>query len=118
VQAPHTDQRARGQQVASIPVHSLRMQGVVAKQDVVFGGNGEVLTISHDTLAPSAYEAGILLALRATRSARGVSVGLDRLIDLDGSRERAAKAADAAAATSGPVDDGSPSGQAATVTSA
>jgi 4-hydroxy-tetrahydrodipicolinate reductase len=117
VQAPHTDQRARGQQVASIPVHSLRMQGVVAKQDVVFGGNGEVLTISHDTLAPSAYEAGILLALRATRSARGVSVGLDRLIDLDGSRERSAKAADAPA-TTGPVDDGGPSGQAATVTSA
>ena len=115
VQAPHTDQRARGQQVASIPVHSLRMQGVVAKQDVVFGGNGEVLTISHDTLAPSAYEAGILLALRATRTARGVSVGLDRLIDLDGSRERAARAA--AASTTGPVDDGGPSGQAATVTS-
>ncbi|OUE28022.1 4-hydroxy-tetrahydrodipicolinate reductase [Clavibacter michiganensis] len=116
VQAPHTDQRARGQQVSSIPVHSLRMQGVVAKQDVVFGGNGEVLTISHDTLAPSAYEAGILLALRATRSARGVSVGLDRLIDLDGSRERAARAADAPS-TTGPVDDGGPSGQAATVTS-
>jgi 4-hydroxy-tetrahydrodipicolinate reductase len=111
VQAPHTDQRARGQQVASIPVHSLRMQGVV------FGGNGEVLTISHDTLAPSAYEAGILLALRATRSARGVIVGLDRLIDLDGSRERAAQASDAQA-TTGPVDDGGPSGQAATVTSA
>lgn len=83
VAAPHTDQRARGQQVASIPVHSLRMQGVVAKQDVVFGGSGEVLTISHDTLAPSAYEAGILLALRAARTARGVTVGLENLIDLN-----------------------------------
>lgn len=82
VSAPHIDQRARGQQVSSIPIHSLRMQGVVAKQDVIFGGNGEVLTISHDTLAPSAYEAGILLALRATTSARGVIVGLDKLIDL------------------------------------
>ncbi len=83
----------------------------------MFGGNGEVLTISHDTLAPSAYEAGILLALRATRTARGVVVGLDRLIDLDGSRERAAQAA-AGDAPSGPVDDGGPSGQAATVTRA
>ena len=82
VVAPHVDQRARGQQVSSIPIHSLRMQGVVAKQDVIFGGNGEVLTISHDTLAPSAYEAGILLALRAVRTARGVTVGLDKLIDL------------------------------------
>jgi 4-hydroxy-tetrahydrodipicolinate reductase len=82
VAAPHVDQRARGQQVSSIPIHSLRMQGVIAKQDVVFGGNGEVLTISHETLAPSAYEAGILLALRAATSARGVVVGLDKLIDL------------------------------------
>ncbi len=82
VAAPHVDQRARGQQVSSIPIHSLRMQGVVAKQDVIFGGNGEVLTISHETLAPNAYEAGILLALRAARSVRGVVVGLDKLIDL------------------------------------
>lgn len=82
VAAPHVDQRARGQQVSSIPIHSLRMQGVVAKQDVIFGGNGEVLTISHETLAPNAYEAGILLALRAAKSARGVVVGLDKLIDL------------------------------------
>ncbi|CAN5502061.1 4-hydroxy-tetrahydrodipicolinate reductase [soil metagenome] len=82
VAAPHVDQRARGQQVSSIPVHSLRLQGVVARQDVIFGGNGEVLTISHDTLSPTAYEAGILLALAATRSAQGVVVGLDKLIDL------------------------------------
>lgn len=82
VTAPHVDQRARGQQVASIPIHSLRLQGVVAKQDVFFGGTGELLTISHETLAPSAYEAGIRIALRATAGARGVVVGLDRLIDL------------------------------------
>jgi 4-hydroxy-tetrahydrodipicolinate reductase len=82
VSAPHVDQRARGQQVSSIPIHSLRLQGVVAKQDVIFGGTGEVLTISHETLAPTAYEAGILLALRAARTVRGVVVGLDKLIDL------------------------------------
>jgi 4-hydroxy-tetrahydrodipicolinate reductase len=79
--APHSDQRARGQQVSSVPIHSLRMQGIVAKQDVVFGGNGEILTVSHETLSPSAYEKGILLALRAAASARGVTVGLDKLID-------------------------------------
>jgi 4-hydroxy-tetrahydrodipicolinate reductase len=82
VVAPHVDQLARGQQVSSIPIHSLRMQGIVARQDVIFGGKGEVLTLSHDTLAPTAYEAGILLALRASRSARGLVVGLDKLIDL------------------------------------
>ncbi len=47
VQAPHADQRARGQLVAGVPVHSLRMEGVVAKQDVIFGGNGETVTTSN-----------------------------------------------------------------------
>jgi 4-hydroxy-tetrahydrodipicolinate reductase len=82
VEAPHTDQRARGQQVASVPVHSLRMRGVVAKQEVRFGGTGETLTICHDTTDSSAYRAGILLALRAAADATGLTVGLDRLVDL------------------------------------
>jgi len=84
VVAPHTDQRARGQQVWSVPIHSLRLQGVVAKQDVIFGGTGEVLTITHETIAPTAYEAGILVALRAAKDARGITVGLDKLINLGG----------------------------------
>lgn len=81
VEAPHVDQRARGQQVASVPVHSLRLQGVHAKQDVVFGGVGEVLTLTHETISSASYEAGILLALRSVRDARGVVVGLDALLD-------------------------------------
>ncbi|MGG7510329.1 4-hydroxy-tetrahydrodipicolinate reductase [Plantibacter sp. YIM 135249] len=82
VSAPHTDQRARGQQVASIPIHSLRLQGVVAQQQVVFGGVDEVVTITHDTISPASYEHGIRLALAAARTATGVVVGLDRLMDL------------------------------------
>jgi len=82
VKAPHADQRARGQQVSSIPIHSMRMTGVSAKQDVVFGGEGETLTLSHLTISPTSYEVGIMLALRAARTARGVTVGLDKLIDL------------------------------------
>ncbi len=82
VAAPHADQRARGQQVSSIPIHSLRMGGVVAKQDVIFGGTGELLTISHETVSPSSYEAGIMISLQALLSATGVTVGLDRIIDL------------------------------------
>ena len=80
--APHTDQRARGQQVSSVPIHSLRMQGIVAKQDVVFGGLGETLTLSHETLDPSAYEVGIMIALRTLAQSSGVVVGLEKLIDL------------------------------------
>jgi 4-hydroxy-tetrahydrodipicolinate reductase len=82
VSAPHSDQRARGQQVASVPVHSLRMAGIVAKQDVIFGGQGEVVTLSHGTLSSASYEKVILLGLSAAATARGVTVDLDSLIDL------------------------------------
>jgi 4-hydroxy-tetrahydrodipicolinate reductase len=82
VMAPHADQRARGQQVASVPIHSLRLHGVVAKQEVIFGGTGETLTVTHETLSNSSYEAGILLAIRSAQSAEGVVVGLDKLLEL------------------------------------
>ncbi|MES2169593.1 MAG: 4-hydroxy-tetrahydrodipicolinate reductase [Actinomycetota bacterium] len=78
--APHADQRARGQQVSSVPIHSLRMDGVVAQQDVIFGGTGETLTISHVTVSPDSYRYGIALALRALPTAEGVVVGLDQLV--------------------------------------
>ena len=81
--APHTDQRARGQSVAGIPVHSLRMAGVVAQQEVILGGPGEQVRLRHDTLSEEAYRQGIRLALAAARDARGVTVGLDALLGLD-----------------------------------
>ena len=82
IQAPHADQRARGQLVAGVPVHSLRMEGVVAKQDVIFGGNGETVTITHTTLSDRSYEAGIMAAIRALPGLSGKIVGLDRVISL------------------------------------
>jgi 4-hydroxy-tetrahydrodipicolinate reductase len=82
VAAPHSDQRARGQQVASVPIHSLRHDGLSARQEVVFGGVGETVRVLHDTHSDASYEAGVLLGLRAVRDARGVVVGLDKLIDL------------------------------------
>jgi 4-hydroxy-tetrahydrodipicolinate reductase len=82
IQAPHADQRARGQLVAGVPVHSLRMEGVLARQDVVFGGLGETITITHSTLSNRSYEAGILASLRALSSVRGTVVGLDQVINL------------------------------------
>lgn len=82
VAAPHADQRARGQLVSGIPVHSLRMSGLLAEQRVVMGGDGETLSFTHTTLSPSSYESGILLALRRAPEASGVTVGLDALLDL------------------------------------
>lgn len=84
VAAPHADQRARGQQVGGIPVHSLRMDGVLAEQQVIFGGVGETLRVSHQTVSDASYESGILLALRALPGARGLTVGLDALLGIDG----------------------------------
>ncbi|WP_417562056.1 4-hydroxy-tetrahydrodipicolinate reductase [Microbacterium sp.] len=83
VLAPHVDQRARGQQVDSIPVHSLRRPGVIAHQEVILSGGGETLSIVHDTVDPAAaYAPGIRLALRRAPEVRGVVVGLDTFLDI------------------------------------
>ncbi|WP_040163426.1 4-hydroxy-tetrahydrodipicolinate reductase [Microbacterium gorillae] len=83
VSAPHTDQRARGQQVAGIPVHSLRRPGVIARQEVLLSGPGETLSLVHDTVdSAAAYAPGIRIAVRAAVDASGIVVGLDHFIDL------------------------------------
>lgn len=82
VSAPHIDQRARGQQVGSVPIHSLRLPGAGARQEVVFGADGETLTISHSVVSAEAYAPGILLAVRRAAGFTGLAVGLDALIDL------------------------------------
>ncbi|MBD7957017.1 4-hydroxy-tetrahydrodipicolinate reductase [Microbacterium sp. Sa4CUA7] len=83
VESPYVDQRARGQQVASVPIHSLRRPGVIARQETILSGPGESLTIVHDTIDPArAYAPGIRLALDAARDARGVIVGLDSFLDI------------------------------------
>jgi 4-hydroxy-tetrahydrodipicolinate reductase len=87
VVAPHHDQRARGQLIASVPIHSVRMQGVGARQEVLLGGRGELLTLKHEAVTRDAYEAGIMLALRAAPTASGIVVGLDKLIDLSPAAE-------------------------------
>ncbi|OIH98999.1 MULTISPECIES: 4-hydroxy-tetrahydrodipicolinate reductase [unclassified Curtobacterium] len=82
VDAPHVDQRARGQQVASVPIHSLRLPGVKAVQDVLLSGPGETLTIRHDTNDDVAYVAGIRAALGAVGAARGLTVGLGSVLGI------------------------------------
>lgn len=82
ISAPTADQEARGEIVAGIPVHSLRLQGVIARQDVIFGGFGETITVNHTTISDRSYEAGILASLRAVKDTSGVLVGLDKVISL------------------------------------
>lgn len=83
VVAPHGAQEARGRVVEGIAIHALRLRGVVAEQQVHFGGTSEVLSVRHETISPAAYERGILLALRAAPDTTGVVVGLDALLGLE-----------------------------------
>ena len=83
-EAPFVDQRARGQLVAGVPVHSLRMQGVIARQEVRLGGEGEELTITHVTHSNDSYRAGIRAALEAVSGLEGLVVGLEHVIGLTG----------------------------------
>jgi 4-hydroxy-tetrahydrodipicolinate reductase len=77
---PGVGQQARGEIVAGVPIHSLRMGGFSAQQQVLFGDGADRLTITHEALTLDAYAAGILLCLRAAPQHRGVSVGLDTLL--------------------------------------
>jgi 4-hydroxy-tetrahydrodipicolinate reductase len=63
------------------PIHSIRLPGLVAHQEVVFGGTGETLTIRHDTMSREAFVPGVLLALeRVGELPPGLTVGLDALL--------------------------------------
>jgi 4-hydroxy-tetrahydrodipicolinate reductase len=71
---------ARGALVDGIPVHSVRLPGIMARQEVVFGGHGETLAIRHDALDRSSYMPGLLAAVRAVADLPGVTVGLDAVL--------------------------------------
>jgi 4-hydroxy-tetrahydrodipicolinate reductase len=77
---PGVGQQARGEIVAGVPIHSLRLQGVSAKQDVVLGGASELLTISHETSSVQAYSAGILASIRFALQNQGLFVGLEQVL--------------------------------------
>jgi 4-hydroxy-tetrahydrodipicolinate reductase len=74
---------ARGAEVDGVHVHSVRLAGLVAHQEVLLGGHGEVLTIRHDSLDRASFMPGVLLAIRGAASLpAGLTVGLDGLLGL------------------------------------
>ena len=77
---PGVGQEARGEVVSGVPVHSLRLEGISAKQSVLLGGESELLTISHETSSVAAYSAGILASIRFALTASGVHVGLESVL--------------------------------------
>lgn len=72
---------ARGGDREGIRIHSVRLPGYVAHQEVIFGGQGQTLTIRHDSTDRTSFMPGVLLAVKRVRSLRGLVVGLENLLD-------------------------------------
>jgi 4-hydroxy-tetrahydrodipicolinate reductase len=73
---------ARGGSIAGIPIHSVRMRGMFAHQEVLLGTSGQTLSLRHDTFDRTCYMPGVLLAIKQVRSRPGVTLGLDDLLGL------------------------------------
>jgi 4-hydroxy-tetrahydrodipicolinate reductase len=73
---------ARGADVDGVPVHSVRLAGLVAHQEVLFGTAGETLTIRHDSMDRTSFVPGVLLAVRRVAEHPGLTVGIESLLNL------------------------------------
>ncbi|WLP91134.1 4-hydroxy-tetrahydrodipicolinate reductase [Gordonia sp. NB41Y] len=73
---------ARGAEVDGVRVHSIRLAGLVAHQEVLLGTQGETLTIRHDSMDRTSFVPGVLLGVRGIGDRPGLTVGLDDLLDL------------------------------------
>lgn len=73
---------ARGADVEGVRVHSVRLRGLVAHQEVLLGGPGEQLTIRHDSFDRASFMPGVLLGIRHVASRPGLTVGLEHYLDL------------------------------------
>ncbi|HZU05045.1 MAG TPA: 4-hydroxy-tetrahydrodipicolinate reductase [Chloroflexota bacterium] len=78
----HLLEGVRGGALADVRIHSVRLPGLVAHQEVLFGGPGQFLTLRHDVTSREAYVPGVLLAIRAIGQRRGLIYGLDALLGL------------------------------------
>jgi 4-hydroxy-tetrahydrodipicolinate reductase len=73
---------ARGADVDGVRVHAVRLRGLVAHQEVLFGDEGETFTIRHDSLHRSSFMPGVLLGVRRIGGSPGLTVGLEHFLDL------------------------------------
>jgi 4-hydroxy-tetrahydrodipicolinate reductase len=72
----------RGNEVHGVGIHSVRMPGLVAHQEIIFGAAGQTLTIRHDTTGRECYMPGVLLAIKEVANRPGLTYGLDKLLGL------------------------------------
>jgi len=83
-----TIQGTRGGAIDGVTIHSVRLPGLVAHQEVIFGGPGETLRIRHDTSERSSFMPGVLLAVREVMNLKSLVVGLERLFGFDSGDDR------------------------------
>ena len=86
VRQGHPDEKeklpgARGAEVDGMRIHSVRLPGFVAHQEVIFGGLGQTLTIRHDSINRESFMPGVVLACKKVRELTGLVVGLEKLLD-------------------------------------
>lgn len=77
-------QESRGQLVEGVTLHSVRLPGLLAHQEVIFGASGQTLTIRHDTISRECYMPGVILAIKEVVKRKGLVIGLDNLLGLQG----------------------------------
>lgn len=90
VQAPTRKENlsgTRGGQVEGITIHSVRLPGLVASEEVVFGGQGQTLTLRHDTINRECYIPGVIVAIKEVVNLKGLVLGLEELLHLGGDHE-------------------------------
>lgn len=73
---------ARGADRAGVRVHAVRLPGLVAHQEVIFGGEGQRLSIRHDSVDRTSFMPGVLLAVREVARRPGLTIGIEELLDL------------------------------------
>lgn len=76
--------RTAGMMRGEVPIHSVRLPGLVAHQEVVLGGLGETLTIRHDSLSRESFMPGVVLAVRAVGARPGLTLGLEPILFAEG----------------------------------
>ncbi|MDQ3813977.1 MAG: 4-hydroxy-tetrahydrodipicolinate reductase, partial [Armatimonadota bacterium] len=74
--APHS----RGGQIGGVAIHSVRLAGYLAHQEVIFGMAGQTLSIRHDTITRECYMPGVLRAIKAVRGLQGLTYGLENIL--------------------------------------
>jgi 4-hydroxy-tetrahydrodipicolinate reductase len=72
----------RGGETDGVRIHSVRLPGLVAHQEIIFGGPGQTLTIRHDSMDRESFMPGVLLAVKQVATRKGLTVGLEPLLDL------------------------------------